>query len=73
MYDMTITVDNLYVIKNGDGTIDTIAGPGESVLSLVEAASFLHGGTSEIVQVSAIEDLNLCSFELKFDFVQSMN
>jgi hypothetical protein len=70
---MTVIVDNLYVVQNGDGTVDTISGPVESAVDLIEAAGFIHGGTTELVQVSSIEDLDLCSHELRFDFVQSMN
>ena len=73
MHDMPIEVDNLYVIKNENGTVDSLAGPSDSVEAIIEAVGFIYGGTAEIVQVSALEDLDLCSAELRFDFAQSMN
>lgn len=72
---MTATlVDNLYVVKNGNGTIDTMQCRDLRMVKwIANATSSPRGGVKEVVQISVLENLDLDSTELSFDYKHSMN
>ena len=71
---MKTLIENLYVCKNGNGTIDTTQGPSiaQGLPAMMTIATFA-GGLDEVVKISVLTDLELNADELTFDYAQSMN
>ena len=56
----TTLIENQYVVKNSDGTVDTEIG-------------IIDTREEDAERISILEDLELDSRELHFDYSQSMN
>ena len=69
-----VELENLYLIRNGNGTVDTMVC---NDLRMVEwaatAAGCTRGGIQELTQVPAYTKIDLDSTELKFAYRTSQN
>lgn len=73
---MTVStlVENLYVVQNGNGTVDTmICRDIRMGAALAGAIGGTRGGVRDVAQISILEGLELESIELRFDYKTSMN
>lgn len=71
---MSQIVDNLYIVQNGNGTVDTMQCRDLRMVKwLANATQSPRGGVQELTQVSVLERIDLDSHELRFTFVQSNN
>lgn len=61
-----------HLVRNGNGTVDTVLCNGFESFSDYEAVNAYKGGVKEITAIHS-ETLNLCSESLKFRFHQSSN
>jgi len=67
-------IDNLYVVQNGNGTVDTMMCRDIRMgAALAGAVGGTRGGVRDVAQISVLEDLDLDSQELRFNYRTSMN
>lgn len=67
-------IDSLYVLKNRNGTVDTIKCPSsEAAKWWAETTGSFQGGNENVVQVSVLTGLDLVASELKFNYHESLN
>lgn len=70
---MKTLVDNLYLVRNRNGSVDTVAcGPLMAGI-ISRATGSTKGGVESITQISKLVPWDLRSEELSFNYVQSEN
>jgi hypothetical protein len=70
---MTTLVDNLYLVRNRNGTVDTMTCGPQMAGMISRATSSTKGGTDEITQISSLTPWDLQAEELRFDYAASVN
>jgi hypothetical protein len=70
---MTTLVDNLYLVRNRNGTVDTVTCGPQMAGMISGATSSLKGGTDEITQISSLTPWDLQAEHLNFTYKQSPN
>lgn len=71
---MTVAIKNLYVVRNGNGTVDTmVCGDPRMVEWAKLASGCTRGGVQDVVQIPSIAKIDLDSTELAFKYRTSQN